>query len=715
MTERELLIQEFEQMTDEEIAKLSPEELDEIEAIIAAEPAQPQPAPAPQVNVEPGQIADIENGMDLAGQAAGQFLAASQAFPGVKQISAATELVTKAVQNPEDFAFDNIADHYSDIRKDQEAVYEKAKQDNPYTNIAGEIGAGLASFGAIGSAGKALTAGRAFGTAGFKSALTTTPAVTALQAYTRDSGVDMGEMAQEMGVATGLDMLLFGTGKAVTAAGRTLKRTADATPIEAIAARKTSILDVVDHIKGTADDVSPDAYRKSLKRFTDSIMDPKDPIVSIALDPDEMLEKAVKKYKEVGERVGNTYSKIDEIAPDIVNTKEVERTIRKEVIDPLLSAREPNRIKLGEKLLGELDQALYDTTTQIVENADGTVQRNISKVPHKFSMAELHRYFRDVSENASFSPGEVVTENVHKASKQYAQISGKLSGLMEDLVARAGDKVNDPNLIKQFKADKLLYRDLRTATKALADTAENYKASEGVSGLMSNIVSLKGITTAAAVGATIGEKTMIAPMAGMINALRSSRTMPATLGVASRKVADFLEAASMSPQSQQMVRQLSAAATISAVDFEKELTAQAAKADLLEQPLPRSVEAVIERSGPIRVLLNDIDPTVAADFEEILETGDEEQIAAYMNEIAALPEAQGLIEDGIGFNGKLYSPAEKEMMVNKVKSQRSLSRLDRLKIQKQIMEEGYIPSDEELEDRRQPKQWAPRDKNKLRY
>jgi hypothetical protein len=28
MTERELLIQEFEQMTDEEIAKLSPEELE---------------------------------------------------------------------------------------------------------------------------------------------------------------------------------------------------------------------------------------------------------------------------------------------------------------------------------------------------------------------------------------------------------------------------------------------------------------------------------------------------------------------------------------------------------------------------------------------------------------------------------------------------------------------------------------------------------------
>jgi hypothetical protein len=62
----------------------------------------------------------------LAGQAAGQFLSASQAFPGVKQISAATELVTKAVQNPEDFAFDNIADHYSDIRKDQEARIRKS-------------------------------------------------------------------------------------------------------------------------------------------------------------------------------------------------------------------------------------------------------------------------------------------------------------------------------------------------------------------------------------------------------------------------------------------------------------------------------------------------------------------------------------------------------------------------------------------------------------
>jgi hypothetical protein len=733
MTDKELLAEELAQMTDEELAQLSPEELAEIEALLASEEEMPAELTetatagvAPQVNVEPGQIADIEDGMDLAGQAAGQFLSASQAVPGVKQISAATELVTKAVQNPEDFAFDNIADHYSDIRKNQEALYEKAKKDNPWINTGAEIGTGIVGFGALGKLGMA--------TKGLKSAVTTTPTLTAIQAYTRDSDVNMSELIKEAGVASLFDTFLFSSGKAFTAVGKTLKATAEATPIEAIAFQKTSIQNIVKHIRKTADKVEGGtaaekvkAYRASLKRFTNNLFKGDVPVVEAALDPSEMLERSVIRQDEVGEKIAKTLSKIDNNVSDLVDIREVERKLERDVIDGLLTSDSSTKNKLGKSLSVRLKEDLYETTEQITEKVVGSktlpsgavepvveTVKNITRVPKKMSLTRLHTYFKDVSKEASFNPSADTQDKINAAA-QYTKISGSLSGFIEDLVDRAGPKINNPDILSEFQTHKLEYRDLIQVSEALEKTATNSNASKGVGALMSDIVSLKGITTAAAVGATISEKTMIAPMAGMINALRSSKTMPSTLAVASRKVADFLEAASMSPKAQQMVRQLSAAATISAVDFEKELTAQAAKADLLEQPLPRSVEAVIERSGPIRVLLNDIDPTVAADFEEILETGDEEQIAAYMNEIAALPEAQGLIEDGIGFNGKLYSPAEKEMMVNKVKSQRSLSRLDRLKIQKQIMEEGYIPSDEELEDRRQPKQWAPRDKNKLRY
>lgn len=711
MTPEEKLEKELESLTDEELA--------EYEAALLEQSGQApsQPTEEDLINegftIDEGEKSIMEQGMDMAGSVASGFLAASQAVPGAKQISAAAELVGDAFSDPGSFAAENIYEKYSNIRKDQEAVYDKAKEENPWINTGAEIGTAMTAFGALGKVG--------FAQKGLKAAVTTTPAVTAMQAYTRDSDVDITEVAKEMGIASLFDTMFLGAGKAVRGILGTAKGAAKVTPLEALAARRGDMKKVVKHLEDTSfiGDVvgnkkfKKEAIEKSLDRFTKNMFKGNRPIIGKGLEPAEMLERSLDRLHYSGKKLGDTLARIDDLAPDVVDSEKVYRRLKSEVIAPLMErGRDTKHQELAQKLMGYLDDNFYKMGNEIATTSQGAVQ---PREPIKYSLSELHKLYRDIAKQASFDPRVAVGVADEKMAKQYSKLAKSFKNEIENMVSKAGKKLNDPELIMQYQADKLEYQDLLTASEVLASTAKEAMADSGLYGIMQDLTSLKGITTAAAIGASAGQTAMIAPAAGVINVLRASDTLPATLATHAHKVAGFMEKASISPEAQGMVRKLVAAATISATDFEKELTHQSARAEFLEKPLSRNVDDVVNRSSYIKAILAQEDEALAEQFEDILDNGTDDDIAAFMSEMGRVPGADKLIEQGIGFNGKLYTQEEKDYYMNEVGKMRNLPRLKRLDLKKKIQEEGYIPSEEDLQDPRQPRRFVPRDKSKLRY
>jgi hypothetical protein len=754
--EEEELLKAFEEMSDEELSQLPPEDLEFIQGLAEAPPTgeevlqqqiaenkipDQQIAYGMQMGAESAEaimgipteeggdptqqiLATGESGLapdeEMQGQALGGFLSAAQGIPGVKQVAAASEVVQQAISNPEEFALSELGAQYSNARKEQEESFKQAKEENPWANVAGEVGGAFMGVGALGKIG--------FATKGLKAAFTTTPTLTAIQAYNRDPDLTLQDMSlwKEMGTATALDALLFGTGRAFKAIGSTAKTTAQATPTEAIAARQGDIKNIVDHVRktslnlpNTTPQMRHQAYKQSLVRFNKSLRNGNTPILAYGLEPEEMLQRAITRQKEVGQEIGQTLNLIDDKVDNLVDIKEVERKISNDIIEPLMTSDSTKKQQLGTKLLGRIKDDLYDTVEQTTKKVlpDGTVETvtNLTRNPKKMSLKRLHKYYNDLSSEAVFEKGVVPSQSEATLAKQYSKVSGLLSDHIEDLVERAAPKLDDPLLLANFQAKKLEFRDVLQASNALANTANDANASAGIGKLLSDMVSLKGFVTGSAVGMSIGNKAAIGGISLTINALRTAKSLPATLGTAAVGVADFLEKASMSPEAQNIVRRLTTAATIGAVDFEKELAVQSARVSLLQKPMGRTVESVKENAAKIAFMLDDMSPEYADQFLDVIENGEDDDIAAFMSEMVKMPQAKGLVEEGFGFNGKLYDQGEKDYYINEVKNSRYLPKVQRLRLQKQIQDDGYIPQNEDLLDQRQPRPFVPRRKDKLRY
>jgi len=300
-------------------------------------------------------------------------------------------------------------------------------------------------------------------------------------------------------------------------------------------------------------------------------------------------------------------------------------------------------------------------------------------------------------------------------AKQLAKVYGNINNYIEDVVDSAAPKLGDPNLLSNYKAAKLEYSDILQIQSALATTAGNSNAAAGLNRLAADMVSLKGITTASAISLSFADKGMIAPMSLAINALRRSKTAPATFGAFSNKIANFMEKYPKSPVSDTMLRRLTTSAAISSVEFEKELANQASRVSFLERPLERSVDEVKARRGQIFNLLKGTDEELAHTFQDLIENGSDDDIAMFMDNIGKDRDSKPLIVEGIGFNGRVYGQEDKDSLIRDVKANRNLPRIQRIYLQQKIQSEGYIPTPEDLGDMREPRPFIPRRKDLPEY
>lgn len=652
-------------------------------------------------------------------------------FGKFDEMVAAVETVGKVIEGETEFAVESIENTYNRQKDIEQELIRRAKQDNPWSATAGEIAGGAAQYAGAGAAGLPI--------AGIKS-LGTTATLTGLQSVARNDEIDYKEIGKDVGSGVVLDSIFMGLGKFVKSGFSAAKSALGFAPVEAVASRTSDLKKVGEYLKQTAAPVDSnlpftvrakqktEAYRESLKRFTDNLTEGNMPIVQSGLDADEMLERSIIKQKSIGKEIGNILSSIDESAKVELDTTEIERKLLKDIVDPLLESDLPERVALGQKLAETIQGALNEETIQITKKVVGnrtlpsgatepiieTVE-NITRTPKKgFNLRRLHNLYRDIADGATFPKGANASIDETKIAEQKAKIAGSMIGTIEELVDAHSKKIIDADdalSLAAFKNRKQAFRDTLVASEVLSQTASEVRSSSGLSAMASRLVGLKGFVLGSAIGASVLDKSAILPLSLGINLLRNAQGVPSSLGVAGKNIANFMEKFPKSPKTEAMMRNLVASASIGAASLEKEIATQAARVSFLERPLERNVEDVRARASSLHHLINKNSPEMANQFRELLEKGTDDEIGAFVDMLSKDKDASELVQDGIGFNGRLYSQEDKDIISSDVKINRNLSRLKRLKLIQRVQSEGYIPTEEDLEDERQPRQFIPRNKS----
>jgi hypothetical protein len=136
------------------------------------------------------------------------------------------------------------------------------------------------------------------------------------------------------------------------------------------------------------------------------------------------------------------------------------------------------------------------------------------------------------------------------------------------------------------------------------------------------------------------------------------------------------------------------------------------EADLRQTPLSRSSQDVIGRKNTILPLVQSLSPELSADLSSAIENGDLGAIGNVMDTLSKSPDAKGLIEPGIGWDGKVYSPEDKASLEQEIR-RADLPASQEIILLEELNQQNTIPNIQPV----QPFQrtFTPRDKGTHSY
>ena len=144
------------------------------------------------------------------------------------------------------------------------------------------------------------------------------------------------------------------------------------------------------------------------------------------------------------------------------------------------------------------------------------------------------------------------------------------------------------------------------------------------------------------------------------------------------------------------------------MQFNEEVAAVVAESDMSQDPLPRSVESAFDRKDSIMALVQSHVPDAAEGLRKAFNGGDDEGVAAILTELANHPDAQSFFEEGVGFDGRVYSQEDKATLERQLKMS-DVPAAQRVQMLNELRSNGVIPDFESVV-RPLPKSHVPKTK-----
>lgn len=687
--ERDLIISQAKNLTQEEIAQMSPEEMDNLEKMLdEQERDKPSQLEAGIRGVMQGVTMGFSDEIEAGLRAAVDHLAAQ---------------VTD-----QDGSFSDRMNQQLNIARDREKASQK---EYPLTYSGSEIAGGVASM--LVPTGAALKAGTAVGKA------TTATVLTAKETARLAAKASAARIGNA--VATGA---AFG---AASAAGKAEDKLSKESLVEiatgaGVGAATSGVLAAGSElITKMAPDMTS-VWRKMFGVNNASKTKELDTYLKrMGQTEDDFFEKMVN-YKVGEEPMVKAFDKLDDVQVKsslALNEADRVKSAILEKANVKLSEEEARgifgglRAKLTERLDNELVPESKTNVLAALQQLDGTEANFInSKVNRALEMKDpslisfdikdlynvkkqlqatgfkqsgLNAETKEVLKDVSSMFNESIDDFIHVKS-----LSGKLPENIAQEFKQA--RIDESNLIRFNGAVDSVIKSQRN--KALAPFSELFKgAAVAGAGMSAGISPELAIATAAS--------------------LRTISKLPqtsTTVAVGMSKLANYMQ---QDPgKGAEIIQTLAAAANNSADTFRKAASSEYSKINLREQPIERNTVDVVNKQNSILAIAEYENPDLAKQLRDAISNNDDELVASSMDMLSKSPKLKPFFKDGIGFNGKVYDPQDKANLAKQLESMQ-ISLVQRLKLKKDLMEKNIVPVVQQEPD--MVKQFMGRNKKNPQY
>lgn len=678
-----------EEKLEEELSSLSPEELAEYEAALLQE--------SPEEPEDVSQAEAFGLGAMEGVPFAKDFAAASQAVPfDVSQPFIDSAEAAAQIQQSEDE--DNLAGFTERYRKNLDewnTAINTAEEKHPITFGVGDITGGVTSLAATGSS------------------IPATLVTGALEGVSRSEDRELEDVLTGAGTAMIGRQVGSALGSGLQFIGKKLGVLADKGVAEASGAlNKTKTKKLKNHIKKFYTS-KKDTSSQSMKRFSDEVLDMKTPDGKPLLETFQSFSDTATKADEIkqslGSSMGDVLREVDDVI-EKVDSEPLYTKLQQEIVEPLTRIQDENAQRLAKKMSDRIDSQFLNkevvTKNKAILDKEGLIQvvpeTEIKTSFKDLKLSELHnlKTFMAKEVRSSFDKN---TGQLGREALELKSHVGATTEFIDDVIEQSGVE------IPQAKTYKDLKRKWATAN-LVQEMAEDEAAGRlnGPMAALKQALSVRGIAIGAIQHMAQVPTAVAAGTAIAINEAIASSKTPAVFASGLQKLSRHI---TQNPDSRHLKRILTASA-LSSETMREAVGSSIAELNMAASPVPRTLEGAKANKNNLITSLEYHNKQLASELSVAFENDNDEQINAIMDQISKDPSTKGLIQDGIGWDGKVYSEEDKAQLEAEVR-RAGLPAAQEIILLEKLNQKNEIPVIEPV----QPFQrtFAPRDKGKHPY
>jgi hypothetical protein len=640
-----------EQLLEEELASLSPEELEEYEKELQAQsnlaPSAEQMEQA-RAEVEPTTMEAVSAGI-------------VSSVPGLKQGMEAYDAMAAEMQE-DDVSFDDVYGKYKDGLDETNKTIAASKEQAPVATGLGEVVGTGATLVAGGVALKGAGAGRVLTERGMGYA--TAASVGAAQQMSQED--TLNPSAAVRGAAIGVAAQAGGelVGKGIKAAASSVKQGMDKVQSMSIkrllgvwkGAHKQSMEKTIARTGQTEDDFLRSVISRTNKEGN--------PIINFKAKPSENV-KSVKSYmNEVGNKLDDLYSSLDDKAEvDLNHLKEV---LKQEHAS--FSGTE-DAIKLSDDMARFIDNLGVGKINQKFEIKDGveTMSYELAS-PDKVSVKKLHQIQKTITEyiERSYERNTITVLDKHKQA-----LAASLRKANQQAIKGVDDQVY--NSVRGLNKE---YSNMSVVKDSLNSMSKN----ENVSSQFASLTDIISI----GIGSQAGPVGAIAAPA--IKRLAASPKTHLAMAKGYNKVASIIEASPMG----EIASRIATASLMNSETLETELNSLVGEINLKQSPVARNSQDVQAKQMDIRHIIRKHQPESLGDFDKVMASGDPGQIGAFMDQMSKTEGVAKFFETGVGFDGIAHTAEDRQMLEEQLKMH-DMPASQRMNMLESLRSNGIVP------------------------
>ena len=334
-------------------------------------------------------------------------------------------------------------------------------------------------------------------------------------------------------------------------------------------------------------------------------------------------------------------------------------------------------------LYARVDQELMSTffTSNIKKvMKDGIAEISEEIIPKKLTLKDIHNLKMSWANRSALLAREAAGSSPSAASSMAAkEMLERVTSLSQFLDSAVPDnlvwKAANKDWANAFTLESITYNKGNSAVK------------EGI------IEKIKGFATTTGAGAGYVAHALGVPVEGAVMTGIAVRQILANGEVLNPKLAQKLynlsEHMIAFPDSKVSLGVL-AAARESSEYFHKHIMGASSEVMLAKSPLDRDNVSVKNNSDELLEIAEKVNPQIANQLREQIHNNNEEGIAATMEQLSGLPEAQKFVKPGMGWNGKIRNIEHKAVMEKNINSM-DVSLKQKLQLKKDLHINDIIP------------------------